>query len=87
MDLNGYLQEIKNIKGGETMTKEYRWENVRIGQGHHYSNLIQCLKDAHDASFKMWPDDLITVEQLKPERLTLVLMRGGVENIIMEVGI
>jgi len=69
------------------MAKEYRWENERIGHGHFYTNLIQCLKDAHNASIRFWPEDVIRVEQIEPERLILITIKGGVEKIIQEVGI
>lgn len=56
--------------------KEWRWEFEGIGQGHYYSSLADCVKDAKQASIER-PWNTVKVEQFRPDRITLTVFENG----------
>ena len=62
-----------------SIKKEYRWENIKIGQGHYHTQLRLCIQAAYGESIKN-PNDVFLVEQFKPgRRRTLCRFQGGSE--------
>ena len=56
--------------------KEYRWEFEKIGQGHYFLDLLNCLRDAEFMS-TIKPDLTVMVERFRPERKKLVVLKAG----------
>ena len=73
MTTNKELQAALVQKTG----REYRWENRAVGQGHYFTDLGDCLDDARDYSRK-WPDATLLIEEFRPLRAPLLLVKNGV---------
>jgi len=70
-----FSAKIKNRPRRKEM-KEYRWEFEKIGQGHYFLDLLNCLRDAEFMS-TIKPDLTIMVEQFRPERKKLAVLKAG----------